>query len=373
MQNERDRTSPVSVGRQLTAAALAERLGTTNAPLVVDVRDPDEFAAWSISGAQNIPVSELGSRMSEINTQRDVVVVCASGERSNRAAEILSEVGIIALDLIGGMAAWASVYDTAIVDLGVAQIVQVRRRGKGCLSYVVGAGSEAFIVDPSLDTARYLDEAALRDWRITRVFDTHLHADHVSGARALAAVTGATLHLNSADNFEFGYEPLTDGQYFDIGGDVHFGVSAFATPGHTKGSTVFEIGGRAVLTGDTLFIDGVGRPDLAERAEEFARDLYRSLHTKVLALPAEALVLPAHYGDAVDIRPDEPVAGTLGGLRSSLGQLGWDEEAFVTWASSRVAPRPPNYTEIIRVNMGRESLDTEQSHRLELGPNRCSA
>jgi glyoxylase-like metal-dependent hydrolase (beta-lactamase superfamily II) len=340
---------------------------------VVDVRDPDEFAAWSISGAQNIPLTELGSRMSEIDTQRDVVVVCASGGRSNSAAEMLSAAGITALDLIGGMGAWASVYDTAIVDLGVAQIVQVRRRGKGCLSYVVGAGSEAFVVDPSLETARYLDEAALRGWRITRVFDTHLHADHVSGARALAAATGASLHLNPADSFEFDFEPLTDGQYFELGGNIHFGVSAFATPGHTKGSTVFEIGGRAVLTGDTLFIDGVGRPDLAERAEEFARDLYRSLHAKVLALPTEALVLPAHYGDAIDIRPGEPVAATLGGLRRSLAQLGWDEEAFVTWASSRAAPRPPNYAEIIRVNMGRDHLDTDESHRLELGPNRCAA
>ena len=373
MQNEREGTSPSRGGRQLTAAALAERLGTTNAPLLVDVRDPDEFATWSISGAQNIPLAELHSRMSEIDTKRDVIVVCASGARSNRATKMLSAAGIPAVDLLGGMAAWASVYDTAIVDLDVAQIVQVRRRGKGCLSYVVGARDEAFVVDPSLETARYLDEAALRGWRITRVFDTHLHADHISGARALATATGASLHLNPADNFEFDYQPSSDGQYFELGDNVHFVVSAFATPGHTKGSTVFEIGGRAVLTGDTLFIDGVGRPDLAERAEEFARDLYRSLHTKVLALPAEAIVLPAHYGDAVEIHPGEPVAATLGELRRSIVQLGWDESAFVTWASSRATPRPPNYAEIIRINMKRDNPDTEMSHLLELGPNRCAA
>jgi glyoxylase-like metal-dependent hydrolase (beta-lactamase superfamily II) len=149
---------------------------------------------------------------------------------------------------------------------------------------VVGAGEEAFVVDPSLETDRYMDEAARRGWRITRVYDTHLHADHISGARALAGATGASLHLNPADAFEFAFVPLADGHYFELGGQVHFGVSVFSTPGHTRGSTVFEIGGRAILTGDTLFIDGVGRPDLAERAEEFAHDLYRSLHTKVLSL-----------------------------------------------------------------------------------------
>src|SRR5487761_1988834 len=371
MQNHDEGTSASRAG--LSAAALAQRLGTADAPLIVDVRDQDEFADWSISGARNIPLAELRGRMPEIDAEREVVVVCASGGRSSTAAEMLATAGFPVRDLVGGMAAWASVYDTATVDLSDAKIVQVRRRGKGCLSYVVGSGSEAFVVDPSLETARYLDEAAAHDWRITRVFDTHLHADHLSGARALAAATGSALHLNPADSFEFEFEPLADGQYFELGNNVHFGVSAFTSPGLTEGSTVCEIGGRAVLTGDTLFIDGVGRPDLAEHAEEFAHDLYRSLHTKVLALPTEALVLPAHYGDAVDIRPVEPVAGTLGGLRSSLGQLGWDEEAFVTWASSRAAPRPPNYGAIIRVNMGLDSLDEDQSRQLELGPNRCAA
>ena len=82
---------------------------------------------------------------------------------------------------------------------------------------------------------------------------------------------------------------------------------------------------------------------------------------------------PAHYGDAVDVHPDEPVATTLGDLRRSLAQLDWDEEAFVSWASSRAAPRPPNYAEIVRVNMGRANLDLEEASRLELGPNRCAA
>lgn len=357
----------------MTAAELAGTLGTDRAPDLIDVREPEEYAAWSIGGARNIPLSQLGAHLGEIDPGREVVVVCASGVRSCTAAEVLEAAGIRVASLAGGMEAWASVYDTAVTELGPVSIVQVRRRGKGCLSYLVGAGGEAFVVDPSAEVGRYVQEAASRGWQVTRVFDTHLHADHVSGSRALAAVTGASLHLNPADSFEPPFEALEEGQWFDLGGLTHLGVTAFAAPGHTKGSTMLEVGGRALLSGDTLFVDGVGRPDLAEQADEFAHDLYRSLHTRVMALPVDVRVLPAHYGDGVAIRPGVPVTATVGGLRSSLPQLSWNEDDFVSWASGRATPRPPNYTEIVRINMGRLHLGDEEGRRLELGPNRCAA
>ncbi len=362
-----------TVRSMITADQLAERLGTEGAPLVVDVREPEEFAGWSIAGSRNIPLAELGARCGEVDPGREVVVLCATGERSKRAVATLESAGIAASELLGGMAAWASVYDTATVDLGATQVIQVRRRGKGCLSYLVGSGAEAFAVDPSVETDRFLVEAERRGWRITRVFDTHLHADHVSGARALAKAARASLHLNPADAYEFDFEPLGDGDRFDLGGAVRFGVTAISTPGHTRGSTVYDMGGRAVLTGDTLFVDGVGRPDLAERAEEFARELHRSLHAKVLTLPADALVLPGHYGGAVEVRPSVPVAAPLGDLRRTLEPLSWDEEAFVGWAAHRATPRPPHYAEIIAVNTGRATAGPEESRRLETGPNRCAA
>ncbi len=363
---------------EITAAELARRLGTDEAPLLLDVREPEEFDAWSIPGARNVPLGHLHQGLGqeglgELASAGDLVVVCASGARSARAVTALRGAGVAARNLVGGMLAWASVYDTAELDLGTCQVVQVRRRGKGCLSYVVGAGGEAFVVDPSLDGGVYEEVAAGRGWRITRVFDTHLHADHVSGARQLAGATGARLHLNPADDFRFGYEPLADGQWLTIGDQAHFGVTAFATPGHTRGSVVFEVGGRALLAGDTLFVDGVGRPDLADHAEEFARELHRSLHTKVIALPVEAMVLPAHYGDTVVVVPDQLVGATLGDLRAAVPQLAWSEEEFVTWAAGRATPRPPHYVEIVRINLGESEAPVEVCRRLELGPNRCAA
>ncbi|HVX21669.1 MAG TPA: MBL fold metallo-hydrolase [Acidimicrobiales bacterium] len=357
---------------EITAEALASRLGTDTAPMVLDVREPAEFGAWAIPGARNVPLGELTATIPTFDVDREVVVVCASGSRSARAVSSLRAAGVAATNLAGGMLAWAGVYDTAEIDLGAARIVQVRRRGKGCLSYVVGAGGEAFVVDPSLDLEHYLDAAADHGWRITRVLDTHLHADHLSGARALAEVTGASLHLNPADPFDFPYEPLSDGQRIDLGGHVHFGVTAFSTPGHTRGSTVFEVGGRALLTGDTLFLDGVGRPDLADHAAEYARDLYRSLHATVVALPGEAMVLPAHYAEAVTVRPGEVVGAPLDALRRRVPQLAWPEDRFVHWAANRATPRPPHYRDIVRVNRGAEA--TPQAwRRLEIGPNRCAA
>ncbi len=359
--------------REISAAELAARIGSDDEPLVLDVREPSEVAEWAIAGAVNIRVGELAHHEQDLPRDREIVVVCASGSRSALAAEVLAQHGLTVANLRGGMAAWAAVYDWVVTELDDdVRVVQVRRRGKGCLSYVVGTGTEAFVVDPSLDIDPYLEVAAEHGWEIARVFDTHLHADHVSGARALAARTGATLHLNPADTFEFQYTPLHDGDTFALAAGSAFSVAALRTPGHTQGSTVYFVDDRAVLTGDTLFVDGVGRPDLAERAEEFAHNLYRSLHERVLTLPDDALVLPGHYGDAVRVRPDVPVGATLRTLRETLAPLSFDEDAFVAWATERATPRPPNYVEIINANMGRSDLPRAALARLEAGPNRCS-
>jgi len=361
-----------SMHRQITASDLARRLGTDPAPFVLDVRNPDEHAAWSIPTAVNIPLAELAGRLGELPDGEELVVHCAAGARSAQAAALLVDAGYPVAELAGGMGAWAEVYDTAEITAGDVTIVQVRRRAKGCLSYVVGAGDTAFVVDPSADVEVYEGLATYRGWRIARVFDTHLHADHLSGARMLARRTGASIHLNPADTFDFDYEPLTDGDAFTLPGGTSFGVSVLHTPGHTEGSTIFQVGDGALLTGDTLFVDGVGRPDLAERAEEFARNLHRSLTERVLVADRDALVLPSHHGGDVTVEPDVLVAATVGELIDRLEPLGYDEPDFVRWASAAATDRPPNYVEIINANMGRPRVGYEELRRLELGPNRCS-
>jgi len=358
--------------RDVEASEVAARLGTRESFLLVDVREPAEFDEWSIPTAVNIPMGQLAARIGDVPEDREVVTVCASGSRSALAAETLSRAGRHVGNLAGGMRAWGQTYDSVTLEFTDLRIIQVRRRGKGCLSYLVGSATRAFVIDPSADTDVYLRLADEHGWIIERVFDTHLHADHLSGARALATSTGASLHLNPADNFEFAYQPLTHGERFDLPGGHGLSVVALNTPGHTRGSTVYVVSDRAALTGDTLFIESVGRPDLADQAKEFAADLYNSLHESLLVLPDELLVLPGHYGDDVVVGPDQPVGALLGDLRDDLESLSLDRAAFVEWAASRSVERPPNYTRIVEANMGRVSDPLAALRELELGPNRCA-
>jgi glyoxylase-like metal-dependent hydrolase (beta-lactamase superfamily II)/rhodanese-related sulfurtransferase len=358
--------------RDVEASEVAARLGTPEGLFLVDVREPAEFDEWSIPTSVNIPVGQLADRLDEVPDDREIVTVCASGSRSSMAAETLSRAGRHVGNLAGGMRAWGRTYDSVTLEFVALRVVQVRRRGKGCLSYLVGAADRAFVIDPSADTDIYVRLAEEHGWNIERVFDTHLHADHLSGARALAATTGATLHLNPADHFEFAYEPLADGDRFDLPGGHGLSVVALHTPGHTKGSTVYVVDDRAALTGDTLFVESVGRPDLADQAKAFADDLYRSIHESLLVLPDELLVLPGHYGDEVVVRPDQPVGALLGDLRNDLEALSLDRADFVEWAASRSVDRPPNYVRIVEANMGRVSDPLAALRELEVGPNRCA-
>ena len=338
---------------------------------LIDVREPDEVAEWRIPGAHNLPLASLQSRIADVPLDRDLVLVCAKGTRAREGADLLAQRGISSRVLDGGMATWGSTYDQVAGDFAGATVVQLRRRGKGCLSYVVGAGSSAVVIDPSREIRRYVDVARHYGWTITHVLDTHLHADHLSGARALAAEGGAALWLNPADHFHFDFEPLADGKSIGLKPGVDLRVSSVSVPGHTEGSTMYQLGDQAIFTGDTLFLESVGRPDLADQAEAFAHHLYKSLHERVLPQSDEITVFPAHFGPGVEVRAGQFVARTLGSLRHVLAPLALNESDFVAWALANVRDRPGNYQRIVRINVGEAEI-TGDAEELEMGPNRCA-
>jgi len=338
---------------------------------LIDVREPDEVAAWQIPGAHNIPLASLTSRFDEVPRDRELVLVCAKGTRALEGAELLAERGVASRVLDGGMAAWGSTYDQVAHDFGGATVVQLRRRGKGCLSYVVGAGEKAVVIDPSRALDQYIGVARHYGWTITHVLDTHLHADHLSGARELAAQSGAALWLNSADDFHFDFQPLVDGKTIELKPGVDLRVSSVSVPGHTEGSTMYQLADQAIFTGDTLFLESVGRPDLADQAEAFAHHLYKSLHERILPLNDQITVFPAHFGQGVGVHVGEFVALTLGSLRHALAPLALDEHDFVEWALANVKDRPGNYQQIVRINAGQAEISGD-AEDLESGPNRCA-
>ena len=194
---------------------LARELDDTGLYLV-DVREPDEVEAWSIPGAHNFPLALLESMVDGIPREKDLVVVCAKGARARQGAGLLAEHGLASRVLEGGMESWSSTYDHVSGEFAGATVVQIRRRGKGCLSYVVGAGERAVVIDPSRDLDQYLEVA-------TRLrLDDHPRPRHSPTCRSLERrprtrrCAPGRFWLNPADPFTFDFEPLVDGKSIEL-------------------------------------------------------------------------------------------------------------------------------------------------------------
>lgn len=359
----------------LDARTLKEWLARGRAIYLLDVRTPEEFADWRIPTSQNLPLERLlaGEGVNSIPRDRAVVAVCAHGTRARQAAEHLLRFGIRVYVLSGGMAAWNTVYDIAEVmgELPArSRVIQVRRLGKGCTSYVIASDGEAAVVDPTCHVEHVLDVARQLGARITHILDTHQHADHVSGARRLQTQTGATLHLSPHEGYAFRrFEPLVEGREIRVG-SVH--LRPIHAPGHTLGSMLIEVSGRLLLTGDTLFVEGVGRPDLRDRAEEFAELLDRTYRTVLSGLPDRLLVLPGHLSPDVPLRFGEALGASLGELKRKVLLFGADRKAFIRYLLERVPERPPNTRIILRMNREGVICSPAETDRLEEGPNRCA-
>lgn len=352
------------------------------APLVVvDTREPDVFDRWHVEPGRaqlvNVPIGifrgDADSAIGGIPASRGVRVICNAGNNSLEVAQLLREHGIEALSVAGGMTAWGRVLVADEVSIGSpTRVVQLRREARGCLSYLLVSGGEALAVDPAPGIEPYVEEATARSARITRVFDTHVHADHISGARSLADATGSRLHLSSgAIARGVGYaeriDAVEDGDRIPLGSAE---IRVIALPGHTTDMAGLLVDGRALVGGDSLFADSVARPDLEagdEGAADAAETLWQTLRERIAPLPDDVVLLPCHYPGG---RLDGPLAPTLGEVRRAVPRLGLGREAFVRELLADMPPRPANYLDVIAVNMG---ADVPDAPSLEIGGNSCAA
>jgi glyoxylase-like metal-dependent hydrolase (beta-lactamase superfamily II)/rhodanese-related sulfurtransferase len=231
----------------------------------------------------------------------------------------------------------------------------------GCASYLIGdekAGIAA-VVDPRFEVDDYLELARYMGVRIEHVFETHNHADHVSGHGRLAAATGATIHIHRLAEPDYDHEPFDDGDSWELGSLV---VQALHTPGHRPEHTAFALVDRrrgdepwAVLTGDTLFVGDVARPDLAIEKSDGARGIFRSLTGTLLTLGGDVEVWPGHLGGSMCGGPgmDMKVSSTIGFERRHNPVLAIaDEDEFVEQALAGLGPQPPNFRAIVSLNRG---------------------
>ncbi|MGA7179723.1 MAG: MBL fold metallo-hydrolase [Thiobacillaceae bacterium] len=230
------------------------------------------------------------------------------------------------------------------------------------LSYFFGCGSchVGVAVDPVLgDEDWFINEAAKQDVKISHVIDTHVHADHYSGGRALAARTGAVycLHESNIGRVKYPFEPLKDGQRIDVGNVF---IDVLHTPGHTPDSICLLVADKRraeapwfALTGDTLFVGSAGRPDLAGKETEMAGMIYDTLHQRLMNLPPEVELYPGHTSGSVCGAgiSGKPVS-TIGFEKRWNPMLALDRTAFIEALTKEIPPRPAEMDRMVQANLG---------------------
>jgi glyoxylase-like metal-dependent hydrolase (beta-lactamase superfamily II)/rhodanese-related sulfurtransferase len=376
-----------------------------NEPLfILDVRSRDEYERWRVEGPHavptlNVPYFELldlegededvaeavmrgvqAQLMETLPNDRRILAVCAEGNTSSYVAEGLRRLDFDAMNMEGGMEAWGNFYYWhPVVQNDRFSIFQVVRPARGCLSHVLVSDHRAAVFDPARHIQTYHDLAASVGARIERVLDTHLHADHLSGGPDLGAREHLPYHLHPYDAIHpidllparIAYRPLEAGQRLGVG---QARIEVLHFPGHTLGMVAFLIEDRYLLSGDSLFLESIARPDLGGRAEGWAPLLYASLK-RMTELPDETVVLPAHFSDIAAGDRDGVYQATLGQLKRrnpGLLKLAEGEAAFCDFILASLPEFPEAYIEIKRANAGLARPDQRKAQELELGKNICA-
>ncbi|MFB6163034.1 MAG: MBL fold metallo-hydrolase [Halococcoides sp.] len=354
----------------LGPGTLYDRVVSGEPVTLLDVRADADAAQWNLPDRVDVrahPAADMPADGSLPGgpASGPVVVACAFGRTSRPIAADLD-----ALSLDGGYRGWTEFVERDTIETGAATIRQYRRPATGCLSYAVVSDGEAVLIDPLeslVDT--YLAAAD----RVVAAVDSHVHADHVSGVRSIASKTGATAMLPAgsldrgvADRDRFA--AVADGDRIAVGSTA---IEAIHLPGHTTGMTAFRVGD-VILTGDSLFLNGVARPDLEspENAERAARDLVASLTDRLFAL-SDVRIGPGHATPPTLYR-DGPLVDSIATVRDRLGSV--DEvDAAVERIVGSTPPTPANHETIVSVNLGEQALDHDRRAEIELGPNNCAA
>ena len=395
---------------QIKAENLKQKIDKGEDVFILDVRTPEEHKAWNISygkykDSSLIAIDDLSSSgaLTHIPRDKEIVTFCAHGNRSMSAAKMLSQLGYNAKSIKGGLDSWNDVYDAATIfpidntnSSPSIRIWQLRRVSKGCMTYVVsstskedndGSSRNATVIDPTCGIIESIIRIAKEnDLRITKVIDTHMHADHVSGATRLAKATGdGGVYVSSIEGYEIDYRnnnnnnglttinQIRNGDRIALSNEIY--LDAIHTPGHTKGSMSFRLthndntNDNYLFTGDLLFVDGIGRPDLHDKAEEFTDSLFKTYHQKLFSLPDETIILPTHYSGSFE--HEKPVFATIGSIRKKVKILSASQDEFTKFIMNNIPAQPMNYKKIIDINKSMIPCDSIKVSDLEAGPNSC--
>ncbi|MFN8176393.1 MAG: MBL fold metallo-hydrolase [bacterium] len=379
-------TSPVP---EWSAKDLARRIEAGEDVHVLDVRAPFRLASGRIDLVpsdrfHNVPGSRVVALAdpAEAGLPRTapLAVVCGRGNDSRVVAAYLNQHGFRSASLAGGMNAWMALTVPRPLEPppGAERFLQFDRIGKGALAYVLVSDGEAWIVDPPRDTSALLEAVRDAGARVIGVAETHAHADYISGGPALARRFGVPYWLHPRDAVyaydgtpgRIPFAAVEEGQEIPVG---RLRVRVVPTPGHTEGSVSYRIDDHSVLTGDFLFVGSLGRPDLGDKADAWARVLWRSVERSRSEWPSGIRVYPAHYAGASERNPDNSVGRTFGEIAVTNEALGLrSEEEFLAWALRRSGAFPDAYRRIKAINIGLEDPSDEEMDDLEVGRNQCA-
>ena len=385
---------------EIEAGELKQKIDRGDDVYILDVRTPQEYATWKISynnyrDPPLIPIDQLFSStemaLKHVPKDKEIITVCAHGNRSMMAARLLSEFGFNVKSVKGGMTQWNNIYDIAMMpDNGnlSAIIWQVRRVSKGCIGYIVSSkiNRNAVVIDPTCAIEEcFMKVANDNHVNITKVIDTHMHADHVSGVSRLARVTGADIYVSSSEGYKIQNDigltvhHIKDNEKISISDGIN--LQAIHVPGHTQGSMSLELTleggnytGHYLFTGDTLFVDGIGRPDLREKAEEYANVLYESYHQRISKnFPNDTTILPSHFNSgSIVLEHEKPIYDTLEAIKKRVKILSETKEEFIKALVGTISPRPSSYKTITEINKNMIPCDQIEFGDLEAGPNSCA-
>ena len=367
------------------AADLFQWLTDKEDIVVLDVRNSDDFQRFQVESPYPFEMLNVSyydfmeiedECVAKVPAGRAIRIVCAKEGSAKYVAEILVKHGFEDVRyLSGGIKTWGNLLVPKLIkesaDYSLHQFI---RPGKASCSYGLSSGGEMMIFDPSRNIEFYMDFAKEQGCTITKTFETHLQADYISGSRQIAEETGAVFYGGADfDGTKAGHTSVSDGEIhrFSTGGPE---IKVLFTPGHTPGSLTFIVDDTYMISGDTVLIQSIGRPDLGGKVDDWAILLFNTIRT-VAKFDDSLLVLPGHYMDWDEANDDLIFCQTFKEVKSRNSEVfALDKEAdFVKYIKDNMRQQPAEYALIRLANGNMEQYDLDKQEELDLGKNECAA
>jgi len=355
--------------------------------LLLDVRNNEEFSKFNIEGPYlketlNIPYFEFieaeEESVKKVPKVKKIKIVCAKEGSAKYVADILIAAGFDDVGYLSdGIGMWADLLKAVLIEKNENySLFQFVRPGKASISYGLVCQNELFVFDPARTIEVYIDFAKTEGLKLTKVFETHLQADYISGSKKIIESTDARLFANENDFSiaRFDYHHVSDGETILCeDGKTH--VKAIHTPGHTPGSTSYLIEDQFLISGDAVFIKSIGRPDLGGKVEEWSAMLFETIQHVLKKLDVQIKVLPGHYMDWTELSDEGDFMESLETIINDnrhIYNLN-DVNEFTTFIKTNMRKQPDVYAEIRKVNAGLIAPSEDERKIMDVGKNECAA